>query len=444
MRLASSPSSRRLAWSLVAAAAGAAFTVATFQPGYMSPDSINQLGQARSGLFTAIHPPLMAAVWRPLDALVPGPILMLVLQNLVFWGGAALVVATCVERRWAPWLVLAIGLWPASLSGLSTIWKDIQMGASLVLATGLLLRAGSRRSPTGLAASALCLFYAAAVRHNGLTAVLPLAVWWGILVAPPGARRRAWLGAGLGLALTASIWGAARLVDEALTRGRPLPPPEQSIMIHDVLGITLMTRQLYVPEYLLRQPETRGGAALAALYHPLDLGPIFFDPMNLELTSDPARLATLRSAWLKAITDHPGAYLAKRWAMMAFVLAWNPAYVRYPFHTGVDRNDLGVTLVRSPLNVTVQRLLDALGQSLFFRGWIYLVASVVVILVGLARRRWRWPAVALLASSFAYALPYFFVAPSADFRYLWWCVLATLLLPITLLEPRAPCPSPAP
>ena len=73
--------------------------------------------------------------------------------------------------------------------------------------------------------------------------------------------------------------------------------------------------------------------------------------MNLQLTSDPARLATLRSAWFKAITEHPGAYLSKRWAMMAFVLAGNLPYVRYPFHTGVDRNDLGVTLARSPLNV---------------------------------------------------------------------------------------------
>ncbi len=440
MRLPTSPSARRLTWCLLAAAAGAAFTVAAYWPGYMSPDSISQLGQARSGLFTAIHPPLMAAVWRPLDALVAGPGLMLVLQNLLFWGGAALAVAACVEHPAAPALVLALGLWPATLSGLSTVWKDIQMGASLMMATGLLLRAGPRRSPVSLAAAALFLFYAAAVRHNGLTAVLPLTVWWGVLVAPGGVRRRAWLGLGLGLAMTATIWGAVKLIDAALTRGRPLPPPEQAIMIHDVLGITLMTRQLYVPEYLLQQPETRGGAALAALYHPLDLGGIFYDPMNLQLTSDPARLATLRAAWLRAIAEHPGAYLEKRWAMMAFVLAWNPPYVRYPFHTGIDPNDLGVALERSPLNIAVQRLLDALGQSLFFRGWIYLLASLAMLPLGLALRRPWWPALAVLASSFAYAGPYFFAAPSADFRYLWWCVLATLLLPITLLAPPAPAP----
>jgi hypothetical protein len=38
----------------------------------------------------------------------------------------------------------------------------------------------------------------------------------------------------------------------------------------------------------------------------------------------------------------------------------------------------------------------------------------------------------LVASGTLYTLPYFEAAPSDDFRYVWWPVLATLLAPLTL------------
>ena len=60
-------------------------------PGFMSTDSVNQLHEARTGLYSNAHPPLMAAQWTVLDAIVSGPLLMLLLQGgLMLWGLYAL------------------------------------------------------------------------------------------------------------------------------------------------------------------------------------------------------------------------------------------------------------------------------------------------------------------------------------------------------------------
>ena len=98
----------------------------------MSEDSFIQLAQARSGDFTALHPPLMALLWKPLDALLPGPGLLLVVQALLAWSGAALFVSLLFRGWGAPLALLAFCLWPTVFSYLGTMWKDVQLGVALL------------------------------------------------------------------------------------------------------------------------------------------------------------------------------------------------------------------------------------------------------------------------------------------------------------------------
>ena len=191
-----------------------------------------------------------------------------------------------------------------------------------------------------------------------------------------------------------------------------------------------------MPDYILRQPEARSINWLLQLWYPHSLVPIFFDPGNLELSSDPEQLATLRSAWLRAVVDHPGPYLRHRMIMFEYLLGSNTPLVHYPFHDGMVKNDLGFTFQRTPLNRAVMGWLHGLQNSLFFRGWAYLVAALALGVGGLLLRRLDAAGAALCASAIAYALPYIPTCPAGDFRYLWWTVLATLLLAATLLADR--------
>ncbi|MBA3357229.1 MAG: hypothetical protein H0U18_15075 [Pyrinomonadaceae bacterium] len=110
-----------------------------FYPGYMSPDSLDQWNQGRTRTFWDYHPPLMSMVWGILDRFIPGPFGMLLLHNAIFWTGAA--VFWRHTRRKS--ILLGLGLssfafLPPVLALLSTIWKDVGLGASLFLASALL------------------------------------------------------------------------------------------------------------------------------------------------------------------------------------------------------------------------------------------------------------------------------------------------------------------
>jgi hypothetical protein len=55
---------------------GIIVTVAIFYPGYLSPDSLVQLSQGRSGVFNDWHPPVMSWLWGIFDRMIPGPLAM--------------------------------------------------------------------------------------------------------------------------------------------------------------------------------------------------------------------------------------------------------------------------------------------------------------------------------------------------------------------------------
>src|SRR5262249_13915818 len=67
-------------------------------PGHMSYDSVGQLLEARSGVFSDGHPPAMAALWRAVDSVIAGPLGMLLIQSLAFLAGAYLL----FKRRMSP------------------------------------------------------------------------------------------------------------------------------------------------------------------------------------------------------------------------------------------------------------------------------------------------------------------------------------------------------
>ena len=175
--------------------AGLLTTVIVFAPGYMSPDSVDQLAQGRSGRYGDWFPPVMSWLWGRLDRAVPGPLGMLVFHNLLFWSGLGLWVAL-VAPRWSLivkcLMLLVIGFFPPIFLLLSTIWKDVGMAAAFLFASALLLYAERRRSLASLVLSLPALWYGVAVRHNAAIAALPLTLYAGFigltLLAPRPAR----------------------------------------------------------------------------------------------------------------------------------------------------------------------------------------------------------------------------------------------------------------
>ena len=132
----------------------AIFTVLVYYPGYMSPDSVEQLRQARVGVTRNIYPPLMAYIWSATDKIIPGPAGMLILHNIVFWTSLAIIAFTVIRRvYWQVVFLFAAGFWPPTYGSLGTIWKDVGMQVFLLAAIAAWKSvagrpAGARMSPS--------------------------------------------------------------------------------------------------------------------------------------------------------------------------------------------------------------------------------------------------------------------------------------------------------
>jgi hypothetical protein len=374
----------------------------------------------------------MAWVWSWLDALLSGPAGMLLVHNLVFWSGLALV-ASVVRRRSfrCALFVLSIGYMAPIFGMLGTIWKDVGMASALLL-TFACIFAGDRWARRWLLVVALPLFfYAGAVRHNGLIAVLPLALYWGVVVAGPGshgfASARLWLrGAVVGSVLFSVLVVGIQLTNGRLTEGRR-SHGEQQVLLHDLVRISVATGDMLVPPGDSTWPSnleeiTRLDAS--------NVGPLYWgsgEVKRYRFTGDAAWISKLWASWLEHIPRNLGTYLWHRWTTFRALLGLEKR-VCHPFHEGIDPNSHGIVHHPSMLNRGAMKGLNSAAKTPLYRGWVY--ALLLTGLVGwelASRERRRAELLGLEASGLGYLALYFFVAPVCDFRLLLWPVIAAFV-----------------
>src|SRR5262249_34986321 len=131
----------------------------------------------------------------------------------------------------------------------------------------------------------------------------------------------------------------------------------------------------------------------------------------------------LSEAWRRALLAHPLAYLAHRATFMWQFLA-RPNLVLPVW----DWQKPGASYGQSPLFRAVVALHDALQPTLLFRPGLWLLLAVAVFaLAGQARAPPAGAfAIGVTASAVVYVMSFFPLGVAADFRYAYWCVLATL------------------
>ena len=418
---------------------GGIVTVAAFYPGVMSPDSLDQLRQARAWTYTTSVPPLMTLLWSALDSLVPGPALMLLLQVGAWWGGLYLLARRLV--RAAPLtqaaVVLFVGLWPPLFAMIGTIWRDVHLTLALLMSIALLLRAEGRPDRRMTATAGVLVAYASAVRVNAILSVIPLAGWvawqWsgGRAAIMSGARRRAAL-----IACVVCLVFGGRWIERFIAT--TIVHPEQCVEVFDLVGISSRTGTNLVPGSIRNgfdRPER-----IAASYNAFTWLPAYWGPMRdgvlveprLLSTEDRATLAQIHGAWWSAVRAHPRAYLAHRAAVFAAAMGWDALPIFYPYERGVPVNDLGLVSRPSGFSALVYRGLDLTPLRLpwIWRPWVFVWIDLMLLAACL--RAWTQGVVTprtvlVLSSALLYSLPYFVLAPAAELRYQHWSLAATFV-----------------
>lgn len=442
-----------------AALVGFLIAILAFWPGYMSPDSVVQLAQAREGVTTNVYPPLMAYIWRFTDHIVPGPGGMLLLHNLVFWGALATIVRACVRNPFLQLIaVLGAGLLPPSFASLGTIWKDVGMQSFLLAGVaGLIVT--KRGNPWAVGISLLAFAVAIGYRHNAVAAAVPLLGYNAFLAVRLVADRwpsivhqlsqRGLYAASVAMMMVVIVAVPVLLVDVVQNYGVQDAHLWSAALVHDLAGISVLRNEDFLPRYVNPQNITVG--ELRRMYSPLHANSLFVpesrkyleiaDPLpdkaiSYQLT--PAQADDLKFRWMIAVLDNFGSYAYHRWQIAERLLVIRPRQPWYPFIAGIDPNPWGLHFNPSAFNSFVMRVINyaAFGSCLFAAWAYYTILSVCFVLSLLVRFRYSPLMQILYISVILYLVSILVFGMSGDFRYNIWGVTGAFLAPILLAAGR--------
>lgn len=424
----------------LAALAGLLFTLLAFWPGYLSWDSAWQWWQARTGELDPAHPPVMVRVWQLSRLVLPDPGGMLLLQAALWWAAMAAFAQALGGGAWRrAGTVVFIGAWPPLLALLPHLWKDLWMMGGFALAVALLVAEQRAPRPSLRVAAVLALGAGVAFRLNALPAALPLLAWvaW-----------RQWPGRGLRVAamtvlLAVVVQGVSWIAN--LAPGARAMPVWPAVAMWDIAAVSIAEDELLFP------PEwVEPGLTVADLRR--DFSPFVNVPsfasgqlrLNFYTEFTPEEYAALREAWLSLPLRHPRAYFAHRAEVTAYLLGFrqqaHPDYLVLQPTIVPLRDNPAVAPPSGALHGGLQAVLNDAVDTPLFAAWPYLLASLLLAAFAAWRRAPGDGLVAAVAvSGWALALPLVLLSPSSDFRYLGWCLLATLMAVALAPTPRTRC-----
>lgn len=405
----------------------------TSSPGYMSYDSLVQFETSLSQQYSDSHPAAMSLIWHLAQFVMPGPQSLLLIHMVLL-----LVGLLSWERNLSPspWRILLPGLfllpWLANFAGV--LWKDVGMAFALLAASGILFR--KERSWLGLAFAVPLLFYAAAVRHNAILAIVPLILlasrhlfparpWYQVVILTGITSALLPLGTSI---LTYQVLKAEARHYETLMMGDELAKFAYLTSDYDILPTVA------VEDIVSCSP-------LPILYERalcfIDRG---YDPSgSIVVDIDPEEV---RERWLSEIINHPLQYAQIKLESFLFFLRSPVQDPYFASYNSIMKNKLGLTLNNPQLSrLAASYILIGTETPVIkelFKPYIWLLLACALTGIALLQpgKVAQLRILALNGSSLGYFAGYLVGVPSADFRYVYWCVIATSVSMVILLCDR--------
>src|SRR6185312_4501530 len=106
--------------------AGFVFSMAASLPGHLSYDSVIQLLEGRTGVYSGWHPPVMSWLLGLSDAVTPGTALFVAANIILLFGSVLSILWLAPRASWAAVAVAALCLLlPQFVLYPGTVWKDV-------------------------------------------------------------------------------------------------------------------------------------------------------------------------------------------------------------------------------------------------------------------------------------------------------------------------------
>ena len=405
---------------------GSGQALLTFYPGSMSVDSWQQFQQATSGSYNDWHPPIMAWVWHHLLWIKKGPQPMLFLHIGMFWLGLFLIWYRFAQKKlYAYILVPFLGFLPGVIGMIGVIWKDISVGATLVLVVGLLVF-NHRNKKITILLVLISLFYGTAVRWNAIGLTLPFYILAPYLLGVGAGKQNKKKGrcapfypllVGLSLMLLTVI--LTHLLQNYVINAKKTYQ-YQTIIFHDLsfIGEKIHAEPIPLPF------RTKNYSLLTVKNALKDLrasgGFIWGSDAPFTTIEDVVEINKLTTIWLKTIWNFFPYYFQIRIQLYKSLhsIGFGQCLISH-YHIPAEVGG-GIFWMRHWRNYLSFTTTELATLTPLFSGWFYLLLSFLgLIMALLLKGEFRWHAILCFISSVSYSVCYFPAVGSCDFRYLW-------------------------
>lgn len=403
-----------------------------FYPGFMSYDTLQQLAQAEGmEQYFNWHPPVMAFLWSVGIAATGKIASFLIFQMILLWASlliCGIVVYKQTNSRLYSVLPLLFGYLPFIVSISGVIWKDVQMAFALFLASCLAIAAGyAGRKMTILlgVVGSLCIIYALMLRYNAVFAVLPILYMFVVSLVQ---RKQVVVVIMLGVILLAL--GANFVLNRSLDVRES--NPTTAIMLDDVVHTVPASQINSAPispsakTDLIKVKSScdRNSVLIHALLYCTD-SQQQAQKIQYHYFNDLSRL------WRDIPLNNFNSYLSYR-SQTFFIFLTSPSPYTYVMHGGIDPNAFGQEVSHRRATDFLKGYVEGFANHDFgfmFRPYFWLIASVGIFLYAVKQRaiKYRRAVICLTLSATIYILGYIPFVIGADYRYVYWSVIATCL-----------------
>ncbi|RCK68101.1 hypothetical protein DT076_18130 [Desertihabitans brevis] len=437
----------RAAWAVVCAvvlAVQGAFMLLLSAPGRANVDVVYQARQALGEVpYNDWHPPVMSALWELLIDLTGDVGSLFRLQTgvllLTVWASVLLVHRATGHRRWTLWLLL-LPLAPWVLGQTAVLWKDTQMAVALLAGCLCLFFIDVRRRRTWILVlpALVLLSYATAVRKNAVFALVPIAVYLGVLLAQVVWKRfyragdgRRWVRLTAASLVALLVLGASSsLLDRGVTAAKEVQPTSSlaTVMLDDVT--------FSVPEAELRASDAPpelverilgSRARCREIDEAWDSYLHCFGRGGAELFAPVEDAEAIQELWVEHVLPHPVRYLIYRSGVFSYYF-FSSALEWWPYGWRGDAETVGLGPQNYNADVIARYYVVDFAAETFpmlFKPWFWSALGIAcVVLSRRAGRRLQGPVLALAWSALAYVAGYLPIAPANHFRYTFWPALA--------------------
>jgi hypothetical protein len=400
-----------------------------FMPGLMSPDSLSQYGQGLSGQYSNAHPPLMSFVLGLCARTLASPWPLLLLDLFMLAGGMAMLASAARPGRfgWALLVLVAYLVLPTTWSLGVVLWKDSTLAGVLLLSVAALAQ-------RNFAVGVVLMIVAMLLRHNSIIAVAPMLFFVSGHFAKLASSKWKRVGATLvAMVLMSTVPPAVERIARAEDTCMLCMPAVLDLSAIYVESPEELQRSVFVNDVGVEDlKRTYTPSTMIFILHGQEPGVRHIAPGFVETH----RREILRE-WAQVIPRHPLTYLKSRLLFFKYLLGIGTAETFYAFHIGVDSNAWGLKLEHpeSGAYLWLRAQQDAARHSLPFRGWFWFGLSTALCVWLFIRRR-ESLAFATAFSGFLFTSTLLLLAPSADFRYLFWTIVSCFATILLLLRPE--------